>query len=501
MDTLFGTDGIRGLAGRWPLTPHFILRIGQAFGTLLRKDGGSATVVIGRDTRESGPMLQSSLISGLLASGVDVYDVGVIPTPGVAALTRRLGASAGVVVSGSHNPVEQNGIKFFAASGQKLSDKTESEIERLANVSTTGSESVTDGLDRRWGQVISGACMHSLYEHELLSEHPDAFLKGIRLVMDCANGAAYEIAPQVFSKAGATIPLAIHCSPTGSNINVRSGSEYVRRTPKEMGELIRQYKATFGLAFDGDADRVVFVDEQGGLVDGDHMLGILAQYLNDRGQLLAGRVVTTTMRNTGLKHFIEAAAIKLEETVVGDKYVIERLVKLRREFPETKMLGLGGEQAGHIVLLDDQHLTGDGIRTALYVMRAFHEALATSLSEFVARVGKTPQVIASASVGELPRLTQAQLAEWEDATLAGTPGLIRANLRYSGTEPLFRVMLESDGRQSEDDLADIADALCAKVQSNAELAAAPPDILNCTNGGILRSRSRPAMLASRRLKQ
>jgi phosphoglucosamine mutase len=479
MEKLFGTDGIRGTAGSWPLQPHLVLRIGQALGALLRRDFGAADVVLGRDTRESGEMLQSCLTAGLLASGVNVIDVGIIPTPGVAVLTRLLNAHAGAVISASHNPVEQNGLKFFTQSGRKLPDTMESAIEQLA----LDARREPAASDRQWGRVIARPDAREAYIQDLLSEHPPAFLRGVGLVMDCANGAASAVAPEVFASAGATIHT-VHCEPDGSNINVDCGSEYVRRRPSDLGAIIRQSHSDFGIAFDGDADRVVFVDERGALVDGDHMLGVLAKYLNDRGQLLAGTVVTTTMRNNGLKAYVEAAKLQLEETPVGDKYVIERLLELRRNSAADGAVGLGGEQAGHLVLLDEDHYTGDGLRTALYFTYAFLQSGGRSLANFAAEVGKTPQIIASAAIGDLPRLSKTDLAEVERATLNEFAGLIRISLRYSGTEPLFRVMLESDLRQSIADLERIAVKLCRQVQSEAEREPGSIDILNCTSGGV-----------------
>jgi phosphoglucosamine mutase len=493
MERLFGTDGIRGTTGSWPLVPDLVLRVGQALGTVLRRDRDSAKVVLGRDTRESGPVLQSCLTSGLLASGVDVIDLGIIPTPGVATLTRHLDAHAGVVISASHNPVEQNGIKLFTQSGQKLSDDMELDIERLALAGDAEAGAGPPARAGRWGRPIHHEDEREKvdvdsYARDLLREHPESFLRGVRLVVDCANGAAFEVAPDVFRRAGAEV-VEVHCEPTGSNINVDCGSEHVRRKPAEMGALIRRHNAAFGVAFDGDADRVVFVDLQGLLVDGDHMLGVLARYLHDRGKLLAGTVVTTIMRNSGLKQYIEGAGITLEETPVGDKYVIERLIQLRRESPGAGMVGLGGEQAGHLVLLDGDHFTGDGLRTALYFARVFLEAQVPSLSQFAASVGKTPQIIASAAIGHRPRVSKSILAETETATLREFPGLIRVSLRYSGTEPLFRVMLEADrGRPGADlaisDLETIAVKLCRQVQAEAEMGPGNIDLLNCTSGGV-----------------
>jgi phosphoglucosamine mutase len=492
MGKLFGTDGIRGTTGSDPLVPDLVLKLGLALGEILRRDPRSTTVVLGRDTRDSGPMLQSCLTAGLLASGIDVVDLGIIPTPGVAALTRSLNAAAGVVISASHNPVEQNGIKFFTRSGQKLSEETELEIERIALGPGTESGTHGNGTERRWGHSLDYTDKVDAYAQELLAEHPDLFLRGLCLVMDCANGAAFKVAPSVFARAGAVV-RAVNCEPTGKNINVEAGSEQVRRNPAVMGALIRQHHADFGIAFDGDADRVVFVDQDGALVDGDHMLGVLARQLADDGKLLAGTVVTTNMRNSGLKKYIESAGIKLEETPVGDKYVIQRLIELRREFPAPGAMGLGGEQAGHLVLLDDDHFTGDGLRTALHFARAFRESGAPSLSHFAARVGKTPQVIASAPVGSKSRLSKQALADLEKKTLSDFPGLIRISLRYSGTEPLFRVMLESDLGQSSNNLAirdleEIAVTLCRRVQSEDGLEARTEpgkiDIVNCTSGGV-----------------
>ena len=476
MEKLFGTDGIRGTAGEWPLVPDFIYKIGYALGTVLRQRSEPLSVVVGRDTRQSGPELQAAITRGLLASGVDVKDLGVMTTPGVAVLTRRMKAGAGVVLSASHNPFEQNGIKFFSSTGQKLSVETEDAIEGVAHSAGEFTPVAQPG------KAIDCSDAHETYTLDLLAEHRTKFLAGLTLVVDCSNGAAFKFGPDVLRRAGAHVH-EINCSPNGTNINNDAGSEHVRRNPAEMGALVRQHKADFAVSFDGDADRVVFCDAQGGLVDGDHMLGVLARLLNARGKLLAGTVVTTTMRNTGFKNYVEAAGIRMEETPVGDKYVIERLMELRNGPSVNGSIGLGGEQAGHIVLLDDDHFTGDGIRTALYFARAFREAGASSLTQFAAAVGKTPQIIASAPVGDLAKLSKQELADLEEKTLTQTSGLIRANLRYSGTEPLFRVMLESDGRQTLEALAGIAVGLCRKVQSAAE-AGKGIDILNCTSGGV-----------------
>jgi phosphoglucosamine mutase len=259
----------------------------------------------------------------------------------------------------------------------------------------------------------------------------------------------------------------------------------VRRSLEEMNLLVRHHQACFGLAFDGDADRVVFIDERGGLIDGDHMLGMLARYFDAGGRLLARSVVTTVMRNSGLKARLEQAGIKMYETPVGDKYVTDKIFDLRQAFPTKSSVGIGGEQAGHILIVDNEHSTGDGLRTALFVLRAFVESGAASLAEFGAGVGKTPQIIASAFVGGGPRLDKKELEGAAAELQAGRPGLVRLNLRYSGTEPRFRAMLESDGSLSEEELAAVAVQICRRVQMAAGVGKAEIDILNATRGGVL----------------
>jgi phosphoglucosamine mutase len=483
MPNLFGTDGIRGVVGEWPMLPDFALRLGQAAGSVIRGDRREATIVIGRDTRQSSTMLQEALDAGLMASGVHVIDLGIVPTPGVAWLVRQLKADAGVVISASHNPADQNGIKFFDGSGRKLSEKMEDAIESL--LPTARHQSLPSlEVYSRMGHVHNGEIFQELYQRSLLAEHPSLNLDGVKVVMDCANGAASFIAPEVFSRLGMQV-VAIHTSPNGLNINVDAGSEHVRRSLDEMNLLIRHHEARFGLAFDGDADRVVFVDEKGGLIDGDHMLGILARYFDQRGQLLARSVVATVMRNSGLKAWLEAAGIQMHETPVGDKYVTDKIFELRRASMADDQVGVGGEQAGHILIVDDDHPTGDGIRTALYILRAFFESGAGSLAEFAAEVGKTPQIIASAYVGNGGRLSRAELDETANDLLTNRPGLVRVNLRYSGTEPRFRAMLESDGRLTERELARIAVEICRKAQQIAGVGAAEIDILNVARGGVL----------------
>jgi phosphoglucosamine mutase len=471
------------MVGQWPMVPDFALHLGQAAGSVIRGDRREATVVIGRDTRQSGAMLQEALDAGLMSSGVHVIDLGVVPTPGVAWLVRHMEADAGVVISASHNPADQNGIKFFNRDGRKLPDELENAIE--ARLPGAIDEPVSPAqVSARIGHVHNGEIFQELYQRSLLAEHPGLSLDGVKVVMDCANGAASFIAPEVFSRLGAQV-VAIHASPNGLNINVDAGSEHVRRSLEEMNLLIQHHQARFGLAFDGDADRVVFVDERGGLIDGDHMLGMLARYFDARGLLLGRSVVTTVMRNSGLKRRLEAAGICMHETPVGDKYVTDKIFELRASEAQKDGVGVGGEQAGHVLIVDQDHPTGDGLRTALYILRALAESGAGSLAEFGAEVGKTPQIIASAYVGRGPRLERGVLEDMVAAALAQDPGILRLNLRYSGTEPSIRAMLESDGSLSEAALARVAVGICRKAQEFAGVGKAEIDILNTTQGGIL----------------
>jgi len=474
----FGTDGIRGTIGDWPLVPEFLLKLGQATGKVLKAEKNS-TILIGRDTRQSGVMLQYALSAGLLSSNVNVIDLGIVPTAAVSWLVLSIKAEAGIVISASHNPVQENGIKFFDRFGQKLGEKVEQKIEDLL-------------LDKNFqpkpqsniGRYVDGRSFQELYSQDLLREHPSNFLAGLTIVIDCAHGAASYIAPDVFQRTGANI-ITINASPTGLNINFNSGSEYVRRSPEKFHETIKQYGANFGLAFDGDADRVVFVDEDGTLIDGDHMLGFLSRYLEQRGLLLENSVVTTTMRNEGLKRYVESANIQMHETPVGDKYVIEKLMQLWNQNIQKGKVGLGGEQAGHIVLLDDEHITGDGLRTALFVLNAYVESKNNTLANFAAGVGKMPQIIASAHVGNGDRYSKHELQIMEGEVFSAYPGLLRVNLRYSGTEPLFRTMLESDYTYTEKDLAKIAVEISRKAQEYSKQPNGSIDILNCTRGGVV----------------
>ena len=478
----FGTDGVRGHVGQTPLVPEFVTRLGYAAGAVLSRTASHPTFVIGRDTRQSGEMLQSALTTGLLAAGATVIDLGVITTPGVAFMVQKIKAEAGVVISASHNPVNENGIKFFNAQAEKLSEAIELDIEALLEKPMDLSQAEASQFGRR----IDGADMRELYADNLVDEHQGFSLRGIKLVLDCANGAASWYAPEVFSRLGAEV-IVIHASPTGANINELAGSEHVRREPSDLSALIQKFDANFGVVFDGDADRVIFVDENGNLVDGDHMLAILAEYFKAQGRLLADTVVSTTMRNGALVNYFAERDIHFIETPVGDKYVMAELQTLMAKEHRPDQVGLGGEQSGHIIIMDGDHSTGDGIRSGIYLIRAFLASGAETLAKLADSIHKYPQVIASARVAEkidLDELDRVQALK--TAIEANLPGLTRLNLRYSGTEPKVRLMMEADTRHTEAELAEQAFALCEAVQN----ATGTPEgsfleVLNVTRGGLV----------------
>ncbi|HEY9122412.1 MAG TPA: phosphoglucosamine mutase, partial [Brevefilum sp.] len=478
----FGTDGLRGHVGRHPLTPDFITRLGYAAGMVLSRRASHPTFVIGRDTRQSGEMLQSALTTGLLSSGATVVDLGVITTPGVAFMVKKMKAEAGVVISASHNPIGENGIKFFDAEALKLDREIELEIETLLDAPID----LEAAVESQFGRRIDGRDMRELYADHLVDEHPVGLLDGIKLVLDCSNGAASWYAPEVFSRLGAEV-IVIHASPTGSNINVSSGSEHVRRQPGDLSDLIQKYGANFGVVFDGDADRVIFVDEAGNLVDGDHMLAILADYLVSQDRLLARTVVSTTMRNGALVNYFKDRDLNFIETPVGDKYIMGELRNLMTKDHKRDQIGLGGEQSGHIILMDENHATGDGIRSAIYLISAFLASGKEKLADLAESINKYPQVIASAVVAEKIDLDKLEdVVALEAAIKAQLPGLTRMNLRYSGTEPKVRLMLEADNRHTEEALAVSAFELCEAVQKATNTPeGAFLEVLNVTRGGLV----------------
>ena len=416
----FGTDGVRGRVGQDPLTVDFALRLASAAARVLAPSGGS--VLIGKDTRLSGYMFEAALEAGFIAAGVDVNLIGPLPTPGVAYMTQRFGCGFGVVISASHNPYEDNGIKFFDGSGGKLSDTLENEIERELERPPTTVES------QRLGRAVRVDRSRTQYQQFCASTIPPGIdLKGLKLVVDCANGAAYKVAPRVFADLGAEI-VPIGCSPNGRNINDGCGSTH----PGLLQLTVPGVRADAGLGLDGDGDRVVMVDHLGRIVDGDQLLYVIARGRQESGEL-KGPVVGTVMSNLGLEHALAEIGVDFRRAAVGDRYVLELM-------RETGAL-LGGEASGHLLCLD-RTTTGDGIVSALQVL-AIMQGTGSRLAELVARMNRYPQVLLNVplpkriDIAELPAIAAAVAAA--EARLAGAGRVV---LRSSGTEPVIRVMVE-----------------------------------------------------------
>lgn len=439
MSLKFGTDGIRGVANS-ELTTELSLAIGLAAARVLAGQG--QVCLIGRDTRRSGSLIQSALTAGLLAGGVDVVDLGVVPTPAVAFLSAERNVTA-AMISASHNPFADNGIKFFVAGGRKLTDEVEAELEIAINASTSGERPV--GVD----VGVASADLDGVrsYEEHLAGTVPGRDLSGMHVVLDCANGAASRIAPEVFSLLGARTTVLFD-QPNGQNINDGCGSTH----PQQMQKTVCEIGADFGLAFDGDADRVLACDSSGQMVDGDHILAMLAVDAKQRGSLKDDILVTTVMANLGLKIAMEREGIQVKETAVGDRYVLEEL--------EAGGYSLGGEQSGHVII-PAYATTGDGLLTGLQVASLVKKS-AKSLAELASVVQKLPQVLRNVRVGNRDALTDAK-SVWAAVDVAqaelGKEG--RVLLRPSGTEPLIRVMVEAMTQERADE---ICDRLCAVVE-------------------------------------
>jgi len=431
----FGTDGIRGRVGQYPITPEFCLRLGWAVGKVFSR-GGSSHVLIGKDTRISGYMLESVLESGLVSAGSQVSLLGPMPTPAVAYLTRTLRADAGVVISASHNPYHDNGIKFFDRRGDKLPDEMELEIEAQLEADMVCVDSDRLGKAAR----INDAAGRYI-EFCKASVHRGFSLRGLRLVLDCANGATYHVAPGVFEELGALVSV-IGNTPNGTNINAGCGSTH----PEQLARRVLEEGADAGIAFDGDGDRVLMVDARGDVMDGDELLYLIARHRADHG-LLQGGVVGTVMSNFGLERALAEHGIPFCRANVGDRYVLERLKEQGWQ--------LGGESSGHIVCLD-LATTGDAIVAALQVLLPMVET-GRPLHELRQGMTKLPQVMINVRT-EDPR-ARAACPELRDATAraaAGLAGRGRVLIRASGTEPVIRVMVEGE---SEVEVRGIAEEL------------------------------------------
>ena len=436
----FGTDGIRARAGAFPLDPDTVRIIGASLAEHLAERGNvtSPRIVIGRDTRESGSAIEAALTRGARFGGAIVESAGVITTPGVAYLAKSLPADAGVVISASHNPYEDNGIKIFDPSGRKLDDATEKKIEAdifAGRFKTESQSAAAEPIDEARALVLREQYLGSL-RHEVAH---DLSLGGVKIVLDCANGAASEIAPRVFSDLGADV-TAINDQPDGCNINLNAGSLHI----EGLQDRVKQAGADLGVAFDGDADRALFVDAGGNFVDGDATMWVLANFMQSRGELERHLVVATVMTNLGLEVALREQGIKLVRTDVGDKYVLDELLRSNA--------ALGGEQSGHIIF-PKVSLAGDGIITALNLVRVMrHEQ--KSLAELTRGFSRFPQLLINVKVREkipfesLPRV-RAKMRQIKESM--GERG--RLLLRYSGTESLARVMVEGEEADKVDAIA------------------------------------------------
>jgi len=440
---LFGTDGVRGLANVEPMTPDAVMRLGMAAGRRFTRGKHRHTVVIGKDTRLSGYMLEPALVAGFVSAGMDVILVGPIPTPGIAMLTRAMRCDLGVMISASHNPYQDNGIKLFGPDGYKLSDAIEAEIEAMMESGWTEARVASDRLGRAKRLEDAGG----RYIESAKQTFPRGLrLDGLKIVVDCANGAAYKVAPTVFWELGADV-IKVGVEPNGFNINDGCGSLH----PARMQELVVSHKADLGLALDGDADRVLFCDEHGKMVDGDQVLALIAGHWQRTQQLAGGAVVSTVMSNLGLERYLQSLDLSLIRTKVGDRYVVEQM----RE----SGYNLGGEQSGHIIM--GQHATtGDGIIAALQVLAALVEggkpaSQTLRLFDPVPQLLKNVKLTAGTSADAVLALESVrQAVAAVEKRLSGRGRLV---LRKSGTEPLIRIMAECDDAKEVDTVvADLA---------------------------------------------
>jgi phosphoglucosamine mutase len=439
---IFGTDGIRGTANTYPMTAEMALRVGAAAGRYFRHDGQNGhRVVIGKDTRRSGYMIENALTAGLTSTGMNVLLLGPVPTPAVAFLTRSMRADLGIMISASHNPHHDNGIKFFGPEGFKLDDDSEAEIERILSGDIPPAKPVNIGRAKR---IEHGQGRYVEYAKTTIPRATR--LTGLKIVVDCANGAAYKAAPEVLWELGAgVIPLGVE--PDGYNINLGCGSTQ----PQAAADAVRRHGADLGICLDGDADRIVLIDEMGRISDGDQLMALFARTWSDAGTLTGGTLVSTVMSNLGLERYIEGLGLTLERTKVGDRHVVERM----REGG----FNLGGEQSGHIVM-SDYATTGDGLVAGLQFLAAMVQQ-GRPASELLRSFEPVPQLLENVAVpsGTAPLESNAikRLIAAQEQRLAGQGRLL---IRTSGTEPLIRVMAESEDEQLlHDVVGTIADAL------------------------------------------
>lgn len=447
---LFGTDGIRGEANVWPMTSDVVVKVGQALGYLLKsqtlpyENKGPVKVVIGKDTRLSGYMLEQALASGLNSMGVYVLLVGPLPTPGIGFVARNMRAHAGIVISASHNPYQDNGIKIFGYNGYKIDDALESEMERLILEEDLNSLLVPSSQVGRTKRIDDAQGRYVVFAKSTFPER--LTLDGMRIVLDTANGATYKVAPRIFEELGAEV-IHLGQAPNGLNINDKVGALY----PSGLAEAIKQYRADVGVALDGDGDRLILVDEKGQVMNGDHILGVCALHMKKRGLLKNDTLVVTQMSNFGLEQKMKENGIHVVKTNVGDKYVVEAM--------RQHQYNLGGEQSGHIIFLDHS-TTGDGCIAALKVLEILKET-GVKLSELNRVIPDLPQILINlrvktkrdlSSIEGYPKFIQ------QIETELGSSG--RVFIRFSGTEPVIRVLVEGPDKVQIADLASrVADFL------------------------------------------
>lgn len=442
MGRLFGTDGIRGCANTWPITPDVALKVGMAVGTRFRRGNHRHRVVIGKDTRLSGYMIETALVAGFTSVGMDVFQIGPMPTPAVAMLTRSLRADLGVMISASHNPYSDNGIKIFGPDGYKLSDTVEREIETMVDGDL--SRHLAGPADFGRAKRIDG--VHDRYiEFAKRTVPRDITFDGVRVVVDCANGAAYKVAPEALWELGAEV-FRVGVDPDGFNINHDCGSTH----PELLSRKVKELRADIGIALDGDADRVIIVDENGKIVDGDQVMAVVACALNQDGRLSVPGVVATVMSNLGLERYLDNIGLKLARTKVGDRYVVEHMRK--------HGYNLGGEQSGHIIL-SEFATTGDGLIAALQLLSVVKQ-MEKPVSEVCYKFDPVPQLLRNVRFAGGAPLEDEKVQTVIEAARSrlGTQG--RLVIRPSGTEPVIRVMAEGDDeRLVEAVVSDVIDAV------------------------------------------
>ena len=445
----FGTDGIRGQSNIFPMTPDLAMRVGVAAGTIFRNGGHRHRVVIGKDTRLSGYMLEYAMVAGFTAAGVDAFVLGPIPTPAVAMLTRSLRADIGVMISASHNPYQDNGIKLFGPDGYKLSDELEKRIEDLLEQDLSSQLAKPDDIGR--AKRIDG--VHDRYIENAKRTLPrDVTLKGLRVAIDCANGAAYRVAPAALWELGAEV-VTIGNEPNGTNINLNCGSTH----PEALARKVHEVRADIGIALDGDADRVIIVDEKGQVVDGDQLMALIGQTWAEDGLLKGKGIVATVMSNLGLERYLASKKLSLARTKVGDRYVVEHM--------RAHGFNVGGEQSGHIVL-SDFGTTGDGLVAALQVL-ACVQRTGKTVSEVCRKFEPVPQLLMNVRFAGGAPLENAVVKEAIAAAESELSKHGRLVIRPSGTEPLIRVMAEGDDRQQVSRIVNELAGIIAAVPATA----------------------------------